>query len=475
MARFRRVDLLAAHQCARRLWLQSRPGEGERAGPRADDRDMVRVAARRRFPGGVAVDQRAAVAERVAQTWALLERPEVPAIFDATMVYADVVVRCAILARVAGGFVVVEAKSANSVGEAHELDVAASAWVAERAGVPIVGRQLLHLDGNYVRGAELDEQALFSVVNVPAHDFAAAAAKLAALDVCEPEIAVGLHCTRPRECPWRDHCAPRKDTPTSVHRLPRGGKLAQDLAGLGIDDVRDIPRDVRLNPSQQHAVWALLHDREYIGQGLAPALRNVRWPLRFLDFEACQPAVPRWPETSPFQQVPTQWSMHVEHADGRVEHLEFLHDTDSDPREPFVRSLVEACGSEGSIVVYSGYEANTLRGLRDRIPEAWADLEGLVGRIWDLLPAVRDHYYHPALDGSFSIKAVLPAVCPHLDYRDLRIADGMTAAAAWLRMIGPRTPPEERAVTRADLLAYCARDTLAMLEVRKALVARSGG
>lgn len=477
MAPLRRVDLLAAHQCSRRLWLHHHGPVSLREPrlPRADDRDAVRDAARRRFPGGVLVRGDLPLEERLAETRALIDQPEVRAIFDATFQADGVVVRCAILARVAGGFVVLEAKSVGSVGEVHELDVAAAAWVAERAGVPIVGRQVLHLDSGYVRGAELDEQALFAGVNVPARDFSAAAASLAAVGTAEPAVAPGPQCVRPRECPFREHCVPAPLSPTSVQRLPRGGKLAQDLAELGVDDVRDIPAGVRLNPSQQHAVWALVNGREYIGQGLAPSLRNVCWPLRFLDFEACQPAVPRWPDTSPFQQIPTQWSMHVQHEDGRVAHHEFLHQADTDPREAFVDSLVAAAGTEGSIVVYSGYEATTLRALRDRMPERWSDLEGLVSRIVDLLPVVRDHYYHPALDGSFSIKAVLPAVCPDLDYHGLEVADGAAAAQAWLAMVAPGRTEAERARLRGALLAYCARDTLAMLEVRNALVARAGG
>ncbi len=474
-----RADLLAAHQCERRAWLQHQPPVSAATPPiypRADDRDAVRDAARRRYPGGTRVPNHLPVAERLAQTWAHLNDVRVPSIYDATFESGGVVVRAAILARAAGGFVVVEARSANSVGEAHELDVAAVAWVAERSGVPIVGRVLLHMDSEYVRTGALDEAALFVAVNVPARSFADAEAALAARTrPTEPDIAPGSQCSRPRECPFRSHCTPGEIGAYSVARLPRAGRLLQELRELGISDVRQIPADLRMSPSQRHAVWSLTHGQEYLGQGLAPALANVGWPLRFLDFEACQPAVPRWEGTSPFQQIPTQWSMHVQHRDGRIEHAEFLHTEDSDSRAAFVQSLVAAAGTEGSILVYSNYEATTLRSLRDRLPEWWSDLEGLVNRIVDLLPIVRDHYYHPDLHGSFSIKATLPAICPGLDYADLAIADGASAAQAWLRMIRPELSTEERLGIRSALLAYCARDTFAMLRIRDALVARAGG
>ncbi len=473
-----RADLLAAHQCERRAWLHFHPPESAPAPgnyPRADDRDALRDAARRRYPGGTRVRVDLPVVERVALTWGLLNDANVVSIYDATFEAAGVVVRAAILARTAGGFVVVEARSANSVGEAHELDVAAVAWVAERSGVPIVGRVLLHLDSDYVRVGELDESALFVAVNVPARSFAEAEVALAGrTSPAEPAIVPGAQCTRPRECPFRGHCLPGGDGAYSVSRLPKAGRLHQELRDLGVKDVRHIPPDVRMNPSQRHAVWSLVHGREYFGQGLAPALANVGWPLRFLDFEACQPAVPRWDGAAPFQQIPTQWSMHVQHRDGKIEHLEFLHGDDSDSRAAFVRSLVGAAGTEGSIIVYSNYEATTLRALRDRLPEWWSDLEGLVNRIVDLLPIVRDHYYHPDLDGSFSLKAALPAICPELGYGDLAISDGAGAARAWLRMIRPELPLEERLGIRSALLAYCARDTFAMMRIRDTLVARAG-
>ena len=77
-------------------------------------------------------------------------------------------------------------------------------------------------------------------------------------------------------------------------------------------------------------------------------------------------------------------------------------------------------------------------------------------------------YYHPRFGGSFSIKRVLPALVPELGYDDLAIADGQTAAVRYACMLAS-TDHQERRNTFADLRAYCARDTLAMVRLRKAL------
>ena len=87
----------------------------------------------------------------------------------------------------------------------------------------------------------------------------------------------------------------------------------------------------------------------------------------------------------------------------------------------------------------------------------------------DLLKIVQGHYYHRNFHGSFSIKSVLPAIAPEFGYKDLEIQDGNLAAVAFLESISPDTAPERREQLRGDMLAYCKRDTEAMLRVVEAM------
>ena len=48
-------------------------------------------------------------------------------------------------------------------------------------------------------------------------------------------------------------------------------------------------------------------------------------------------------------------------------------------------------------------------------------------RLWDLLPVVRNHVYHPRFGGSFSLKYVLPALVPDMTYEGMEVADGTDA------------------------------------------------
>ena len=70
------------------------------------------------------------------------------------------------------------------------------------------------------------------------------------------------------------------------------------------------------------------------------------------------------------------------------------------------------------------------------------------------------------MKGSWSIKAVLPTVAPHLDYTQLEdVQNGTLAQLAYLDIIDPSTETDEREQKIRNLLNYCELDTQAMVEV----------
>ena len=124
--------------------------------------------------------------------------------------------------------------------------------------------------------------------------------------------------------------------------------------------------------------------------------------------------------------------------------------------------------------MYSSYERSILERLAEDFPSLRKDLKAVIARLWDLHLVIRDHYYHPAFGGSYSIKAVLPAVVRTLNYEDLTIRDGGTAACEYYRMVFAVSDWIEKAEIEEALLRYCERDTLAMVELRRELKRRSG-
>jgi hypothetical protein len=84
---------------------------------------------------------------------------------------------------------------------------------------------------------------------------------------------------------------------------------------------------------------------------------------------------------------------------------------------------------------------------------------------------------HPDFKGRTSIKKVLPVLCPHLNYSELGIGDGMTASISWFRAAtwGVAMDDEKRKKIFDDLEKYCELDTLAMVEIFNHLVNISRG
>ena len=156
-------------------------------------------------------------------------------------------------------------------------------------------------------------------------------------------------------------------------------------------------------------------------------------------------------------------------AGAEPEHHEFLAADSSDPRREFISSLCAALGESGSIVVYSSFESKRLSELATWFPEFADRINEIQHRLFDLLPIVREHVYHPAFAGSYSLKSVLPALVSGMSYDGMEVADGQDAGLAWDRFISDDREEAERERTRKALLDYCAQDTLGMIRLVEVL------
>lgn len=145
---------------------------------------------------------------------------------------------------------------------------------------------------------------------------------------------------------------------------------------------------------------------------LGDALKQLSFPVCYLDFETIAPAAPLFPGTRAFQTIPFQWSLHVSEQElGAARHGEFLADADGDPRKAFLDSLIDALSVEsGMIAVYSSFEKTQLNALARDFPERRAEIEAILERLVDLLVIVRSHVYLTGFRGQFSIKTVGPSL-----------------------------------------------------------------
>jgi len=477
---------LAGLQCPKRLWLQCfepMPHEPPAPGSVQDVGIRVGQAAHRLFPGGVLVEpppwEHEAAVERTRVSMA---DKTVPAVFEAAFEAEGVRIRVDVLERLSRNrWGLREVKASTAVKPEHVPDVAIQAYILAQSGVSVSSVQLVHVDTEYVRGAgEIDWGNFFTRADMTdevrgaAEDIPSILDDLTAVIKRKrmPNVEPSSHCHTPYGCEFWDRCT--VDKPEDwVFYLPRVGKKFEKLTELGIDSIAAIPDDFTLTSNQSIIRDAVRSNIAYVSDRLTDALKDTGPPAAYLDFETMNPALPLYAGTRPYQRQPFQWSLHAVDGDGGLAHYEFLADGRADPRRDFAESLIDAVSEvDGPIIVYSGFEKSVLNDLKAVLPRAHnRTIDTIQKRLVDLLAIVRQHVYHPGFAYSLSIKSVGPALAPHVGYDDLGIvANGLAASDAFVRIAaGIMGPDEDAASLRAALLRYCERDTLAMVEVHRAL------
>jgi len=258
----------------------------------------------------------------------------------------------------------------------------------------------------------------------------------------------------------------------SILELPRlSAKLFDELITQGISEVSQVPDDTLLN-SRHKIVWESVKTGEPVVDAatVRKMLGTIQWPAYYLDFESAASVFPLYPNTGPYEQIPTQFSIHTcNHPGNIVKHAEFLADPSRDCRRQLTDELLSALGEAGSIIVYSPFEGRVFKSLAAHIPELRPRLEGLAVRLFDLERVFARAYYHPEFHGRTSIKQTLPAMVD-LSYDNLEIADGDSAVAAFVMLARGAVPQDDVQSIREQLLKYCATDTEAMVKLHLALV-----
>jgi hypothetical protein len=478
---------MAGLQCPRRLWLRVHeplPYEEPAPGSPLDVGQEIGRKAHLLFPGGAEVTEAPwEHARAVARTAALMADASVPAIFEAAFQYDDVRIRVDVLERLtSGAWGLREVKSSSGLKEHYIDDIALQAHVLRGAGVTLSSIELLHVNTAYVRGANgISWPEFFARLDVGDAVVVALAdlpARLPAMRECLNAIALpdaepGSQCGSPYPCEFWDRCTASKPDDW-ISYMPRLSQTRADkLKACGIEAISAIPSDFPLTARQAVIREAIATGQAFVAPDLARLLHGYGPPACYLDFEAMMPPIPLYEGTRPYQTIPFQWSLHLLAGDGTLHHREFLADGDGDPRRAFAETLIDALtGVDAPIVVYSAYEQTRLKELAAAFPDLRNALNAITGRLVDLLPIVRSGVYFPDAGFSNSIKSIGPALCPHFTYDDLvDIADGATAAAAFLQLASGRlTLSEEINQLRAALRVYCQRDTLAMVEVHRALM-----
>lgn len=486
MIRLSKSKFTTGLQCHRKLWWSHHERDAPELIPNAklqalfDTGHEVGERARKHYPGGTLVeldfDVPGTFDAAVATTESLI-RGGVETIYEASFRANGVFSAIDILRRVEGEWVLGEVKSTTSAKKQHVPDAAVQAWVARASGVDVRRVEVIHLNRAH-RHPDVEPLFVASDVTESAEAFIPSIegelrSQLKMLGGELPAVEVGDQCDSPYECPFRGRCssAPPKNHVSQLNGV--GNKRARKLEADGYSTIDDLPDDYPLSPVNQRIRRAVLEDVIVVEPGLGRELDQLDGPAAYLDFETIHPALPAWPGCAPFQQVPVQFSVHRRPVTGAgigVEHEAFLADGADDPRPAMADALVRATQGYGRVFAYNArFEAGLIRQLAETAPALSDELTNLAGRLVDLLPIVRDHVGHAAFAGSFSLKAVAPALLGR-GYEDLEVADGEAAASLLARhLLSPEAADGEPEEVRRKLLAYCERDTEALVELHDAL------
>ncbi|HFD32380.1 MAG TPA: DUF2779 domain-containing protein [Gammaproteobacteria bacterium] len=373
-----------------------------------------------------------------------------------------------------------EVKSSTSVKtdnkHNHIKDACFQKICAERTGQKIDRVFLIHLNGDYVRDGEIDPCAMlvFADITEAVDEIAAETSEEidTALEYLDGDQKLdGCSCvekTRGNHCDAFSVLNPSIPTP-SIYNLPRiSSNKIRELRAIGVIGLNAVPKSISLSRSQHLVVDSFQDGEPKIDEvAIKRFFSDLSFPLYFFDYETFSSAVPLLDGTSPHKHFPVQYSLHILEQDGSLKHHEYLEKQPQLPKQ-LIEHMQSDIGESGSIVSWhASFEKTQNREMAVMFPDKKSFLLDMNERMMDLEDMFRTAYADAKFEGSTSIKKVLPVVCPSINYDDLAVKDGSLAMEAWQRMIN--AAPDEAGKFACDLLSYCERDTLAMVEIYRVL------
>ncbi len=367
---------------------------------------------------------------------------------------------------------IIEVKSTTKVKDVHRHDLAFQAYVFNGAGLNIRRCVLAHINSDFVKRGPVDARKFFTLEDVTVIVAGLSQTVESRLDEMfrtirlprHPDVQIGPHCDTPYTCALHEVCwgfLPESNVMTLYRGGAKGFKLLQD----GVSDLKDISDEFALTNNQDIQRRAARTGQPHVDKAAIGAfLKQIKYPISFMDFETFNTAVPKFDGLQPFQQVPFQFSLHVvESEDGEPKHHKYLAAGVDDPRPEFMRQLRAALPARGSVVAFNApFELGRLEECCALMPEFRAWVKNVRGRTVDLLLPFRGfRYYHPQQNGSASMKAVLPALTGK-GYDHLAIRDGGMASLQYLHVTYGEASEAERTQIRQQLDEYCGMDTLGM-------------
>jgi hypothetical protein len=432
---------------------------------------VVGARARGLYPEGIFVnepDQR----EAADKTQRSLQEGGKKVLFEAPFISGPFFARADLVIINQGSWDLVEVKSGSSQKQEFIEDMAYTAMVAMSSGATPEKILLMILDKNYRLGME--PKNLFQTLDLTSdvlekvREFEERTIEVDMITGSrqEPGPVLKYNC---KECD-QFGCCFTGSCDAHIFSIPRISQAKIDqLLSKGITSVQEVPDTFSLTENQENFVRCTKRGCPEIDDSIFRELKKITGPVSYLDFETMMTPIPLYPETGPYETIPTQYSLHVRDRGGVLSHREYIASPSRDCRRDLALRLIVDLGEEGSVVTYSGFERIIISGLKDKFPDLAVHLQAVLSRIVDLEKCIRC-ILHPGFRGRTSIKVVLPVLVPDLSYTSLEITDGDTAMVTFARAALGAMDEEEWVRKRAALLEYCKMDTYAMVRLHEAIM-----
>ncbi len=391
------------------------------------------------------------------------------------------------------GIEIYEVKSSTEVHDIYYDDVSYQYYVLNNLGFNIKRVHIMYINGAYVRNGKLELDKLFNIEDVTEIAISKQSEiqeKIKEINEYmqkydnaekEPEKKISMSCFEPYECAYWNYCT--KELPENnifkirlMHKdkkfeLYNEGKISfEDVLYEDINEKYLEQVDFEINEKETKIEKEKIRD----------FLDTLSYPLYFLDFETFEQAIPEYDGVSPYMQIPFQYSLHyIEKEGGELKHKEFLAEAGIDPRRKLAERLVEDIPKNVCVTAYNmSFEKTVIKKLAETYPDLSEHLLNIRANIKDLMIPFKERYYYcRAMQGSYSIKYVLPALFPddpELDYHNLPVVhNGGEASYAYSDLVNHTKEKQEE--IRKGLLVYCGLDTLAMVKVWEKLKEVIGG
>lgn len=376
-----------------------------------------------------------------------------------------------------------EVKCSTKTKDIYLHDTAYQYYILTNLGYNVKKVNLIHINNKYIRHGDLKLDKLFSIEDVTEiaiskqeeikENIKKINEYMEVYDAnCEPEKDIGMHCLDPYVCEFWEYCTKHLPKPNvfDVFNMKKTKKFEKYYEGK--ISFKDLEFE-KLSPKFKEQIDFELNNREpkILVENIKKIMSQLKYPLYFIDYETFQPAIPEYEGTHAYQQLPFQYSLHIIKEEGaEIEHKEFLAEVeDKDFLRHFAESMIKDIPDNGSVIIYNvSFEPARNRELANMYPDLKAELDRINSNMVDFLIPFRERsYYTKEMQGSYSIKFVLPALYPNnpeLDYHNLPgVQNGGEASEAFMNL--KEKSKEEQEIIRAGLLKYCELDTYAMVKV----------